>query len=192
MLKRGNIFLFELSWIAQNFITVKAKIWHNDLQHHNISSFYITLTTNKSLHKFTWVKIQNTVFSLLWSQHMVSNINHHKGHQIMFHINISSEYCIHVYLTIVSVLLENLGDFNAKILKIPHVFYKRYSYFWTQLAYECNIVQVHIVNISITNHITIIINRQYIFFGSPQYFTNTMSSNQFALKISVLRTQSHT
>ena len=136
---------------------------------------------------------------------MVSNINHHKGHQIMFHINISSEYCIQVYLTIVSVLLENLGDFrksykslgpnyyyNAKILKIPHVFYRRYSYFWTQLAYECNIVQVHIVNISITNHITIIISRQYIFFGSPQFFSNTMSSNQFALKISVLRSQSHT
>ena len=121
MLKRGNIFLFELSWIAQNFITVKAKIWHNDLQHHNISSFYITLTTNKSLHKFTWVKIQNTVFSLLWSQHMVSNINHHKGHQIMFHINISSEYCIHVYLTIVSVLLENLGDFRRSCNSDPTI-----------------------------------------------------------------------
>lgn len=40
------------------------------------------------------------------------NINHHKGHQIMFHINISSEYCIQVYLTIVSVLMENLGDFR--------------------------------------------------------------------------------
>ena len=53
---------------------------------------------------------QNTDFSLLWSQHMVSYINlHHKSASKYFHKNSSSEYCIHVDLTIVTILLKNVG-----------------------------------------------------------------------------------
>ena len=53
---------------------------------------------------------QNTYFSLLWSQHMVSFINlHHKSASKYFHKNSSSEYCIHVDLTIVTILLKNVG-----------------------------------------------------------------------------------
>ena len=63
---------------------------------------------------------QNTNFSLLWSQHMVSTINlHHKSASKYFHKNSSSEYCIHVDLTIVTILLKNVGVIsNCLILAI--------------------------------------------------------------------------
>jgi len=85
---------------------------------------------------------QNTNFSLLWSQHMVSTINlHHKSASKYFHKNSSSEYCIHVDLT-----LNTIG-------------------LWIQY------LQIHIVNISFTIHITINIIRQYISIGSLLNFS---------------------